>query len=116
GITNSFLHRGTKGVDRIEEANYVKKFILEIYFLFTNVNLGSVLYYYSLTKEDFSIAVPVTNALTLIVTYICDAVFRKELRSLKFMIGILLVTIGIFSNEQLFHTSNMDIEYSRPLL
>ena len=58
--------------------------------------LGSVLYYYSLAKTgkrkligiielslvfqlDFSTAVPVTNALTLLITYLCDVISRPQL-------------------------------------
>ncbi|CAF4941573.1 unnamed protein product, partial [Rotaria sp. Silwood1] len=88
GITNWFLKQGSTGLQKIKYDNRIKQFGAEIWYFFTNAQYwipfllnqcGSVLYYYSLSKTDFSTAVPVTNALTLLITYLCDVISRPQL-------------------------------------
>ncbi|CAF0793454.1 unnamed protein product [Rotaria sp. Silwood1] len=95
GITNWFLKQGSTGLQKIKYDNRIKQFGAEIWYFFTNAQYwipfllnqcGSVLYYYSLSKTDFSTAVPVTNALTLLITYLCDVISRPQLLNSRFLI------------------------------
>ncbi|CAF1227284.1 unnamed protein product [Adineta ricciae] len=121
GITNWFLKQGSTGLQRIQYDNRLKQFTAEIWYFFTNAQywipflfnqFGSVLYYYSLAKTgiknligiielstdfqlDFSTAVPVTNALTLLITYLCDVISRPQLLNSRFLLGMLCVTSGV---------------------
>ncbi|CAF1145099.1 unnamed protein product [Rotaria sordida] len=104
GITNWFLKQGSTGLQKIKYDNRVKQFGAEIWYFLTNAQYwipfllnqcGSVLYYYSLSKTDFSTAVPVTNALTLLITYLCDVISRPQLLNSRFLIGMLCVTSGV---------------------
>ncbi|CAF1243313.1 unnamed protein product [Adineta steineri] len=104
GITNWYLKEGSTGLQKIHYDNRIKQFGAEIWYFFTNAKYwvpfllnqcGSVLYYYSLSKTDISTAVPVTNALTLVVTYVCDVISHPQLLNSRFVIGMLCVSSGV---------------------
>ncbi|CAF4574151.1 unnamed protein product [Rotaria socialis] len=97
GITNWFLKQGSTGLQQIKYDNRIKQFGAEIWYFFTNPHYwipfllnqcGSVLYYYSLSKTDFSTAVPVTNALTLLITYLCDVISHPQLLNSRFVMEV----------------------------
>jgi hypothetical protein len=43
GITNPFIRKGSAGLESIEADSYIKKTILELKFLFTNLNVSTIL-------------------------------------------------------------------------
>lgn len=60
----------------------------------TNLS-GTVVFFYSLQTTDVSIASVVANALTLAITCTVSAMIGDSVLSLKGIIGILLVMIGL---------------------
>jgi len=57
--------------------------------------LGSLLYYYSLSQYEFVLAGPITNALTLVFTYIGDKVFFDSHQNKFEKMGLALVCVGV---------------------
>ncbi|KAH6600416.1 hypothetical protein BASA50_002314 [Batrachochytrium salamandrivorans] len=81
GFTNPFIKSGSKGLEEVSRAHadspWWQRQTAEIWFLGTRwqyvlplaVNLcGSTVYYYTLGDADLSLAVPITNSLTLALT------------------------------------------------
>lgn len=56
---------------------------------------GSVLNYYSLKIYDLSIAVPVVNALTLLVTILTGSILMREKMSKSQFLGLGFISIGV---------------------
>ena len=56
---------------------------------------GSVLNYYSLKIYDLSIAVPVVNALTLLVTILTGSILMREKMSKSQFFGLGFISIGV---------------------
>ena len=56
---------------------------------------GSVLYYLTIASSDISIAVPVINSLTLVVTTIMGTLMGEKVLSVKSYLGIVCVVSGV---------------------
>lgn len=89
GITNPFIKRGSKGINAIPRTDNNKLVSLfnEFKFLLTNpiyisslsINLlGSLLFYYSLSKSDISLVVPICNTLTFLITSITGRILGED--------------------------------------
>ena len=85
GVTNPFMKRGSDGITEVGEDN--KKFFRQMIFLFTRWRyllalglnqMGSVLFYLSLSNTDISIAVPITNSVTFIFTAIVSKIIGED--------------------------------------
>lgn len=103
GFTNPFLKKGGKGIEQIQSESRWLQVLYELLFLVSNwkymlpflVNQsGSVLYYVTLSSVDLSLAVPVTNALTLVFTAVAGRLIGEDV-SLKTYAGTFLVMVGI---------------------
>ncbi|CAD1473483.1 unnamed protein product, partial [Heterotrigona itama] len=77
GVTNPFIKKGAKGLENVKSSSNFGQFFKELAFLVTNLKYiipfiinqsGSVLYFLTLSKADISLAVPVTNSLTFVIT------------------------------------------------
>ncbi|XJO71864.1 hypothetical protein BDV3_001301 [Batrachochytrium dendrobatidis] len=81
GFTNPFIKSGSKGLEAVSlkhaSSSWWTRQAAELWFLGTRwqyvlplaVNLsGSTVYYYTLGDADISLAVPITNSLTLALT------------------------------------------------
>lgn len=88
GTTNALMKTGVEGIEKCSEVNssWFRNLWRELKFLVTNwryvssygVNqLGSLIYYYALGYCDLSIAGPLTNTMTFVVTYFADGYFLK---------------------------------------
>ncbi|RVE57341.1 hypothetical protein OJAV_G00215170 [Oryzias javanicus] len=104
GCTNPFLKRGTEGLENVTQPNRVSQILAEIKFLFMNFKYlvpflinqaGSVFYYYTLSTTDLSLAVPVTNSLTLLCTLLTGKLLGEELGGTKAVVGMILTMTGI---------------------
>jgi multidrug transporter EmrE-like cation transporter len=111
GITNPFIKRAST-LSLSQPTNKPKTFFSNLYNLLTSwryilVQLinwsGSVLFLFALGKTDITIAVPVTNSLTFVVTELTDTwILKAQERKNKtgLYVGIALVLIGIAICQQ----------------
>eukprot|EP00163_Fabomonas_tropica_P031226 TRINITY_DN734_c0_g1_i21.p1 TRINITY_DN734_c0_g1~~TRINITY_DN734_c0_g1_i21.p1 ORF type:complete len:150 (-),score=37.33 TRINITY_DN734_c0_g1_i21:66-515(-) len=105
GGTNPMIKYGTKGVEDIKHDNAIIQFLKKVFYLGTRwqymvpflLNLsGSVVYYYTLGKARLSLAVPLVNSATFIVTAIVSTLFGERIEGGKTAyLGIVFVVIGI---------------------
>lgn len=88
GCTNALMKKYSEGIEHLEQENTnqgqigkLYSLISEVKFLIKNwqylltysVNqLGSLLFYFTLSYCDLSIASPLTNTLTFVVTFVAD--------------------------------------------
>lgn len=108
GATNPLLKRYSEGFAATEqntnETDEKGGALRDIMFLLkrpkylitqaTNLS-GTVVFFYSLQTTDVSIAAVVANALTLAITCIVSAMIGDSVLSLKGIVGICLVMIGL---------------------
>ncbi|XP_053989886.1 transmembrane protein 234 homolog isoform X2 [Hylaeus anthracinus] len=94
GVTNPFIKKGAQGLENVKSSSRFGQFFNELAFLVTKLKYivpfiinqcGSILYFLTLSSTDISLAVPVTNSLTFVVTAITDT-----------YIGMAMVLIGTF--------------------
>ncbi|KAK7100876.1 transmembrane protein 234 homolog [Littorina saxatilis] len=104
GGTNPFIKRGSRGVEDIKEDGAVAQFLREFAFLFFNMRylipflinqMGSVVYYITLSSADLSLAVPITNSLTFIFTSLAGRVLGEKPESWETLCGLFLVVCGV---------------------
>ena len=104
GCTNPLLKRGSVGIETIDNSSKLQKALLQIKWLILNPSFtipflmnqsGSVLYYLTIASSDISIAVPVINSLTLVVTTIMGTLMGEKVLSVKSYLGIVCVVSGV---------------------
>jgi len=106
GITNGLMKKYVKGIEKVEEQNFLKNLLNEFLFIVYNWKyllsfganqMGSLLYYHALGQYDLSLASPLTNAMTLAFTYISDKVlFAEESKqNIYEKVGLLFVCCGV---------------------
>ncbi|CAL8285107.1 unnamed protein product [Lota lota] len=104
GCTNPFLKRGTEGIENVKRTNKVLQVLAEVKFLFLNLQylvpfllnqLGSLVYYFTLATTDLSLAVPVTNSLTFLLTVLTGKILGEEFGGKRAVGGMFLTMVGI---------------------
>ncbi|XP_073340409.1 transmembrane protein 234 [Pagrus major] len=104
GCTNPLLKRGTEGIENVTETSRVSQLLAELKFLFLNLKYlvpfvlnqsGSLVYYYTLSTTDLSLAVPVANSLTFLCTLITGKVLGEEFGGKQAVAGMFLTMAGI---------------------
>ncbi|KAJ2552787.1 hypothetical protein EV175_003180 [Coemansia sp. RSA 1933] len=104
GFTNPFIKRGSQGIESIKRGNWIAQTLAETWFLFTNwkyvvplvINLsGSAVYYYTLSSADITIAVPITNSLTLIFTILAGVLVGEKPPTRKEVFGMACIVLGV---------------------
>ena len=104
GITNPLMKKGGRGIEQTRAGNRFTQLIVEMMFLaqkwsytipFLVNQFGSVLYHYVLSSTELSVAVPVANWLTLLVTIITGHLLGERIKDSRTYIGIILVVCGI---------------------
>lgn len=87
GVTNPLMKAGSKGVENAKLGSRYWGWLAELLFLvrqwqyvasFLLNQSGSVLFYWTVSRSDVSLVVPVTNSLTLVVTTVAGRVLLKE--------------------------------------
>ncbi|KOX76284.1 hypothetical protein WN51_11615 [Melipona quadrifasciata] len=87
GVTNPFIKKGAKGLENVKSSSKFGQFFKELAFLVTNLKYivpfiinqsGSVLYFLTLSKADISLAIPVTNSLTFVITAMTGWILGEE--------------------------------------
>ncbi|KAG6802279.1 transmembrane protein [Apis mellifera caucasica] len=103
GITNPFIKKGAKGLENVKSFSKFGQFYEEFAFLITNLKYlvpfiinqsGSILYFLTLNKTDISLAIPVTNSLTFMVTAMTGSILGEEKIHKNTYIGMILILIG----------------------
>ncbi|XP_071438614.1 transmembrane protein 234 homolog [Hetaerina americana] len=104
GATNPLIKKGSVGVERVNQGSAVLQFMHEIKFLVLNwkyvipflINQGgSVLYFSTLKYTDISLAVPLTNALTFLFTWIVGRILGEEPVDKRTILGMVFIMLGI---------------------
>lgn len=104
GCTNPFLKRSTEGIDSVTRSSRVSQLLAELRFLFLNLNYlvpfllnqsGSVVYYYTLSTTELSLAVPVTNSLTFLCTLLTGKLLGEEFGGKWAVAAMFLTVTGI---------------------
>ncbi|XP_019743766.1 transmembrane protein 234 isoform X2 [Hippocampus comes] len=103
GCTNPFLKKGTEGIEHVSKSSKVAQFLAELKFLFLNLKYlipfvlnqsGSLVYYYTLSTTDLSLAVPVSNSLTFLWTLLTGKLLCEDFGG-KPVAGMLLTMVGV---------------------
>ena len=107
GVTNPLLKLGSRGIEDVGKTSHgrIHSFLVETAFLFLRwkyllpflVNqLGSVLFYYTVSTGDVSLVSPVANSLTLVVTAVAGRILlNEEALPLKSYIGMACILCGV---------------------
>ncbi|XP_078133686.1 transmembrane protein 234 [Sander vitreus] len=110
GCTNPFLKKGTEGIENVQHNNNnnnnnrLSQLLAEVKFLFLNIKYlvpfllnqsGSLVYYYTLSTTDLSLAVPVANSLTFLCTLLTGKLLGEEFGGKQAVAGMLLTMAGI---------------------
>ena len=104
GITNPLLKKGSVGVENLKQQGKLRQLLSELVFLalrwqyvvpFLINQSGSVLYYITIGQADISLAVPITNSLTFLVTSIAGRMMGEKAPTNTTYIGVVLVLVGV---------------------
>ncbi|XP_033844405.1 transmembrane protein 234 [Periophthalmus magnuspinnatus] len=104
GCTNPLLKRGSRGIETVAQPNRVAQVLAELKFLLLNLSYivpfllnqsGSLVYYYTLSTTELSLAVPVTNSLTFLCTLITGKLLGEEFGGKYAVAGMFLTMAGI---------------------
>uniref|UniRef100_A0A3P8TKY3 Transmembrane protein 234 n=1 Tax=Amphiprion percula TaxID=161767 RepID=A0A3P8TKY3_AMPPE len=104
GCTNPFLKKGTEGIENVTKTNRVSQLLAEVKFLFLNLKYlvpfllnqsGSLVYYYTLSTTELSLAVPVANSLTFLCTLLTGKLLGEEFGGKQAVVGMFLTMAGI---------------------
>lgn len=104
GCTNPLLKKGTRGIETVTQSSRVAQLLAEFKFLLLNLSYmvpfllnqsGSLIYYYTLSTTELSLAVPVTNSLTFLCTLITGKLLGEEFGGKRAVAGMFLTMTGI---------------------
>ncbi|XP_008294492.1 transmembrane protein 234 [Stegastes partitus] len=104
GCTNPFLKRGTEGLEEVTRTSRVSQLLAEVKFLFLNFKYlvpfllnqsGSLVYYYTLSTAELSLAVPVANSLTFLCTLLTGRLLGEDFGGKQAVVGMFLTMAGI---------------------
>lgn len=104
GATNPLLRRGGAGIERLRAANRLLRLFAELKFLATTPRYllpflanqaGSLLYYLTIARADISLAVPITNSLTFVVTTLVGRALGEPAASHWTYVGVAVVSCGV---------------------
>ena len=98
------MKKGSAGIENIHSKNRLLQLMMEVKFLalrwqyaipFLINQSGSVLYYFTLSQADISLAVPITNSLTFLVTSLVGRLLGEKIQSNLTYIGMVMVLCGV---------------------
>ena len=104
GCTNPLLKRGSVDIEKITVQNKLKRALLQLKLLLLTPSFtvpflvnqsGSVFYYLAVANSNISVAVPVINSLTLVVTTLTGRLMGEQALPVKSYIGMALVVTGV---------------------
>jgi len=105
GCSNPLMGVGSRGISELpKKSNHFLQFLSEMKFLLTRwqfilpwlINLsGSILFYFSLSRAEISLVVPLTNSLTFVFTAWTSYLLGEQKPNAEIYFGVLLILIGI---------------------
>ncbi|XP_042236151.1 transmembrane protein 234 homolog [Homarus americanus] len=104
GTTNPLLKKASVGIEDIHMSNPILQTACEVKFLASRLSyvcpflfnqVGSILFVYSLGATDLSLAVPLSNSLTFLVTTVVGRCLGEESTSRMTWVGATLVCAGV---------------------
>uniref|UniRef100_A0A0B6Z4S3 EamA domain-containing protein n=1 Tax=Arion vulgaris TaxID=1028688 RepID=A0A0B6Z4S3_9EUPU len=104
GATNPLLKYYSVGVENIKRDGKIAQFVAECSFLFLNWKyllsfftnqMGSVIYYITLSSADVTLAVPITNSLTFIFTALSSRFLGEKNLTWDAIVGMILIISGV---------------------
>lgn len=99
------MKRGTEGIDVVVKESQLKQVLFELKYLILNwkyyvpflINqFGSVLYYWTLSTANLSVAVPLTNSLTFLIASVTGQLLGERVSGPYFYLGVFLILSGTF--------------------
>eukprot|EP01134_Creolimax_fragrantissima_P001356 CFRG1356T1 len=107
GLTNPLLKDGCKGLSSVKvNGPWWKRMIVEAKYIFGRKEYwipfvinqsGAVLFFYTLSHVDLSLAVPITNSLTFVWTSLVESlIFGGKHPDSRTAVGTALVLSGVF--------------------
>ncbi|CRH01012.1 conserved Plasmodium protein, unknown function [Plasmodium relictum] len=99
GCTNVYMKKGCK--DEKTKKNIIKEIIsicknLNIILPYILNQVGSLFYYYLLSKSDISLVMPLSNTSSFFFTYITERIIFKKSITFKSVLGLVFVCSGLF--------------------
>ncbi|KAN0036385.1 hypothetical protein ACTFIV_001677 [Dictyostelium citrinum] len=104
GGTNPLIKRGSEGVSKVKKDNFLSQIVYEFVYLWTRpsytipmlINLsGSVVFFYTLSKVDISLVVPISNSLTFLFTSLMGMILGEKVLHFKSYLGMIFVLAGV---------------------
>ena len=104
GATNPLMKKGSAGIENISCSSRILQLVMEVKFLalrwqyavpFLLNQSGSLLYYLTLSQADISLAVPITNSLTFLITSLVSRLLGEKVHSNWTYVGMILVLSGV---------------------
>lgn len=104
GATNPLIRKGSRGIEDIHRSSRIQQFFAEVIFLASNWKYmipfllnqcGSVVFYLTLVSADLSIAVPITNSLTMLITTLTGRILGEGKVNAGTFLGMVLVISGV---------------------
>ncbi|XP_066231850.1 transmembrane protein 234 isoform X3 [Saccopteryx leptura] len=104
GGTQPLLKRASSRLQQVHERTWVWQLLQEMKTLFLNIEYlipfflnqcGSLLYYLTLASTDLTLAVPISNSLSIIFTLIVGKVLGEDIGGKRTFAGMVLTMAGI---------------------
>ena len=98
------MKKGSAGIENISCSSRIVQLLMEVQFLalrwqyalpFLLNQSGSLLYYFTLSQADISLAVPITNSLTFLITSLVSRLLGEKVHSTWTYVGMLFVLCGV---------------------
>ncbi|ESN99949.1 hypothetical protein HELRODRAFT_83734, partial [Helobdella robusta] len=104
GATNPLLKKSSKGFEEINKETFLSQRLAEIKFLLSNLKYlgflilnqcGSLVFYLTLSSADLSLAIPITNFLSLVFTGIVGYLIGEKSINGGSILGMVFVVFGV---------------------
>ncbi|KAF6111910.1 transmembrane protein 234 [Phyllostomus discolor] len=95
GGTQPLLKRASSRLQPVHERTWVRQLLQEMKTLFLNFECGSLLYYLTLASTDLTLAVPISNSLSIVFTLVVGKVLGEDIGGKRPFAGMVLTTAGI---------------------
>ncbi|XP_037005365.2 transmembrane protein 234 isoform X2 [Artibeus jamaicensis] len=104
GGTQPLLRRASSHLQPVHERTWVRQLLQEMKTLFLNIEYlvpfflnqcGSLLYYLTLASTDLTLAVPISNSLSIVFTLVVGKVLGEDIGGKRTLAGMVLTTAGI---------------------
>ncbi|XP_016073122.1 PREDICTED: transmembrane protein 234 [Miniopterus natalensis] len=104
GGTQPLLKRASSRLQHVHERTWVRQLLQEMKTLFLNIEYlvpfflnqcGSLLYYFTLASTDLTLAVPISNSLSIVFTLIVGKFLGEDIGGKRTFAGMVLTIAGI---------------------